>query len=368
MLEGIKILAADDDDMSLEMLTSILGSQGALCTAVANGREAMDRLESDPDIDIVLLDLQMPVMDGFEVLAQCKGNPYLCDIPVIVMAANHLEKLKSLKLGADDFLAKPYDLEELELRISRLMQSQQHVQAAKQAKREFLAIASHELRTPMLQITALSGLLDDKELGDEQRELVNQLKLATGGLTAIVSDILNYVQLDHGSSKTLMEPFSLRATVQGALDAGKQAADEKYMQLVLSLDDEVSDALNGPSFYLYKVISILVTNAIRFSSGGSVRIAIREESLGKHSSQFYCSVNDEGESIPASFHDRIFEPFVQLDSSESRRFEGLGLGLAIAKRMVELIGGTIYLKSSSGVGNSFNFSFLCDLQGAADIS
>lgn len=362
MLQGIKIIAADDDEMSLEMLGTILVSQGVDCTQVINGREAMEALESNPEVDILLLDLQMPVMDGFEVIAQCKGNPYLSDIPIIVLAADHNEKLKALKLGADDFIAKPYDLEELELRIIKLVQSRRLAQSAKLAKNEFLAIANHELRTPMHQITGLAELLEGKRLAHEQHEIVDQLKQAAGNLTEIIRDIINYVQLDHGSARSAAEPFSLRATVQGALESQLTMADRGGITFKLSIADEVADALNGPAFYVYKIFSILAENAVGFSPPGEVAVAIREESFGSHDSRFHCSVRDHGIGIPEDFREKIFEPFVQVDSSSTREVGGIGIGLAIAKRMVELMGGTIGVRDNEGGGSSFEFSFQCHRQ------
>jgi signal transduction histidine kinase len=364
MLQGIRALVVDDDEMSLEMLATILGSQGVLCTVATNGREALDVLETNANTDILLLDLQMPVMDGFEVLAHCKGNPYLSDIPIIVMAANRDEKLNALKLGADDFLAKPYDLEELELRITRLIRSRRSAQSATKAKIEFLSVASHELRTPLHQITGLASILDSMSPGEEQKEFVQQLKHSAENLIGIIRDILNYVQLDHGSARASVEPFSLRATVQGALDSLMNNQGKDRSRIALDIPEGISDALNGPSFYIYKVFSILIDNAIKFSPVGEVRIAIREESFGVSESRFSCSVADHGSGISLELNDKIFEPFVQADSSETRRFGGIGLGLAIAKRMVELMGGTISVTNNESGGSTFNFSFHCNLQEA----
>jgi signal transduction histidine kinase len=309
----------------------------------------------------MLLDLQMPIMDGFEVLSYCKGSACLSEIPVIVLTADRLEKLNSLKLGADDFLAKPYDVEELELRVTKLIQSRRLLQSAKRSKNEFLTIARNELRTPMLTITNLTELLDGNGLTVEQQKIVDQLKQATGSLTGIFKDILNFVQLDHQAASSIVEPFSLRSAVKDALESQRESAGKNETRLKFQIADTVSDDLNGPSFYVYKVCDILVENAVKFSPAGSeVSIAIKEESLGKHSSRFCCTVRDQGIGIPAEFHNSIFEPFVQVGASPGGKQGGIGLGLAIAKRMVELMGGTICVKSKKNKGSSFIFSFKCD--------
>jgi signal transduction histidine kinase len=360
MLHGIQAIIADDDEMSRAMLSLTLGEHGVLCTAVANGSEALDALNSNPNTDIVLLDIQMPVMDGFEVLSHYKGNPYLSGIPVIVLTANHAEKIKSLKLGADDFLAKPYDLEELKLRIIKLVHSCRLAQSSKRAKKDFLSIASHELRTPLNHIMGLAEILNDEPIGSEQREIIGLLKHATSELTNVISDILNYAQLDHGALGTL-EVFSLRGAVERALTAQERVAERKGIQLTCCIADDVSDALYGPTFLVQKVFFILLDNAVKFASKGEIRVTVREESLGKHNSRFYCSVSDPGIGIPAAFHTKIFEPFTQVDSSTTRNYNGIGLGLALAKRMVEQMDGTISVASDEGQGSSFTFSFRCEL-------
>jgi signal transduction histidine kinase len=367
MLQGIHAIIADDDAMSLEMLSSTLSRQGVQCTAATNGREALSALESKPNTDIVLLDIQMPVMDGFEVLSQYKGNPYLSHIPVIVLAANHDEKLKSLKLGADDFLAKPYDLEELELRIIKLVQSRRLAQSSKKAKKEFLAIASHELRTPLTHIMGLTELLDDEHIGKEQREIISLLKHATGALTSVISDILNYAQLDHGSVSTI-DLFSLRGVMDAVFSIQRAKAEKKGIRLELSMVDEISDVLLGPSFFVQKIFSILLDNAIKFTTKGEIRVTVNEEYLSKRNSRFHCSVSDTGMGIPAEFHNKIFEPFVQVDSSTTRSFDGIGLGLALARRMVEQMGGTIGVTNSECQGSCLNFSFCCNLHESSTVN
>jgi signal transduction histidine kinase len=367
MLLEFKVLVVEDEETSREMLSAMLEYNGALCTTAINGKEAMEVLEFNPDIDIVLLDLHMPVMDGFEVLVQLKNNPYLNDIPVIVLASDHQEKIKSLKLGADDFLPKPYNPEELELRISKLVSSRRKAQSAKHAKNEFLSMVSHELRTPTYNITELADLLEGENLENEQRERIKLMKEKIGSLSSTIDDILSYVQLDHGAASTIVEHFSLRATTQTALESQEDAARIKGIKLSLNIADDVSDRLDGPSLYVHKVLSILIGNALKFSSHGDVLIEIIEEPLGEFSSRFCCRVRDQGPGIPTDFSEKIFEPFVQVERDGGRGHEGIGLGLAIAQRMVKLMGGNISVKNNQYSGSSFNFSFHCNLHGTAEL-
>jgi signal transduction histidine kinase len=187
------------------------------------------------------------------------------------------------------------------------------------------------------------------------------LKEATANLTTTITDILNYVNLDQGSLSTAVEPFSLRDMVKIAIESQIDRATNNGITFECSIADDVADALVGSSLYVSRVFGILIENAVKFSSDGAIRIIIREEQLGRFGSRFICTISDQGGGIPAEFHEKIFEPFVQVDSSNSREFNGIGLGLAIAKRLAEQMGGTITVQNNEGKGSSFNLTFYCHL-------
>lgn len=363
MQEGIRLLAVDDDEMSLEMLTSILSSLGIQCTKAANGREAIEILASGRDIDILLTDIEMPEMSGIEVVSQCRLNPFLKDLPIVVLASNRDEKIKALKSGADDFLAKPYDLEELEIRISRLIGARQQAQLAKRAKNDFLAVASHELRTPLQTIAGLSGMLDIEGMSIEQQEIISNIKKTNWGLAETIRNIISFVQLDEGATSAVHGEFSLREMVRDAIKLEEELAATHGNNLLLNIVDTVSDTLIGVPFYLHKVLTILIENAIKFSMGGTIHITINEERIDAVQSRIICSVSDCGIGIPAEFLAKVFEPFVQVEGPETRKYGGIGLGLAVAKRMVELMGGTINVQSEPGAGSLFKFTFLSQVEG-----
>jgi len=198
MLQGINIIAVDDDRLSLDMLVTILDIQGANCITATNGREVLEALAANPDTDIVLMDLQMPEMDGFEVLSYCKNRPDLCEIPVIIMTATPREKIKALELGADDFLSKPYNLEELKLRIAKQLRSRRQTQQIRQENRDFFSDASHKVRNPLHQILGLTELLQSEQLTTGQQEIVNLLADSVGSLQTIITDILSTIR-DNGT-------------------------------------------------------------------------------------------------------------------------------------------------------------------------
>lgn len=214
----------------------------------------------------------------------------------------------------------------------------------------------------MNQITGLAELLDSKDLGDKQREVVDELKHSVGNLAKVITDILNYVQLGNGMPNSRTEPFSLRTTLNDVFDSMKDTADKKGIKLSLDIPNGITDALYGTSTYVRKIFETLIENALKFSSEGEVHVEIQEKSSGWHGTGFCCSVSDQGIGIPLELQEKIFEPFVQVNSSYTRNYEGIGLGLAITKRMVELMGGTISVVSNVNAGSSFNFTFFCDVR------
>lgn len=360
MLEGIKLLAVDDEQMSLEMLSAMMTSQGVACLTASDGRESLSVLAAHPETEIMLLDIQMPGMDGLEVIRQCRQNPCLKDLPIIVISADHVEKLQALKLGANDYLTKPFHMEELELRVSKLVMSHRKTRCAKKAKDEFLSVASHELRTPMHKIIGLSELLGDGMIADDLRqECISNLKDATWELTGTIKNILDYARLDYGAGEAVTGEFSIRAIVQDALDQLQEAALANGNRLILEIEGGMNDTVDGTPYYLHRSLTSLVQNAVKFSSGGDVTITINKQHQGRVHSRYSCRVSDHGRGIPAEFHERIFEPFFQVDYSSTREHGGMGLGLALAKRMVELMGGAIAVRSEPGGGSSFTFTFFC---------
>ena len=362
MLEGFNILVAEDEVMSLEMLVSMLRGQGASCTGVTDGGAAIEHLLANPSTDILLLDLQMPVKGGFEVLAECKGNPLLCDVPILVLTVNREEKLRALKLGADDFLPKPYDQEELELRIVKFVQARRRAEVTRQAKTEFLSLVSHELRTPIQTLTGISELLNFHDLDSNQKELVKCLKDSAYALSDTVANIVNYVQLGEHLVRVDNKLFSLRAAVGEVVDNLKESGDEKGNEIVITIDEATADSLIGPVTQFSNCLDLLVKNAIKFSNGGQITIAVRAGVEQPGVLRVFCSVADQGIGIPEEFREKIFEPFVQVDSSSTRVYQGIGIGLALVRRLVEQMRGEVKLTSTLGAGSTFEFSCLCEVR------
>jgi signal transduction histidine kinase/CheY-like chemotaxis protein len=239
---------------------------------------------------------------------------------------------------------------ELEERVAK--RTEQLVIADK-AKSTFLANASHELRTPMNGIIGMADLLCQTDLTTEQREFTNTLMLCAQQMLALINNILDYSKIEAGRMEQDPEPFGVRALVTSVEAMMRESARIKNIDFVVEIDSEVPQTLIGDSVKIVQILSNLVSNAIKFTVAGQVRIHVQHLDPSGH---VRFTVEDTGIGINPGDTGKIFTAFTQADASTTRRFGGTGLGLAISKQLVELMGGTISVESLPGVGSTFCFT------------
>lgn len=383
-----------DDDIIIRMFArEALEQAGWVVEEAENGREACAAFQQSPP-DVVLLDVMMPEMDGFQTCAALRQLPGGEHTPILIMTGlDDFESItKAYDAGATDFIVKPLNamlltnrirymvranqvLQELRASEATLTQARDAAMEGARLKSEFLATMSHEIRTPMNGVLGMTDWLLETDLTPEQLDCAQTIRSSGDSLMVIINDILDFSKIESGKLSLELLDFDLPKFIDRVLALFAERAQRKGLLLHSHIADNVPAALCGDPTRLQQVLSNLLANAIKFSDRGTVSLLVdldqrppeqrlefpvttygETSSNAEHITHVRFSVVDSGIGIAPSAFATLFQPFVQADGSTTRKYGGTGLGLAICKQLVELMGGHIGAESAPGSGSIFRFT------------
>ena len=364
---GGMVLVVDDDAGNRDLLSRRLILQGHTVRTVENGPAAL-RLMRETAFDVVLLDVMMPDMDGYEVLRHIKTDEQLQHIPVVMISAlNEVQSVvRCIEAGAEDYLPKPFNPTLLRARIGACLDKKrgrdretalfEQVQAnykrlveVEKLRDDMRNMIVHDLRTPLTAVIVGVEMLEkDGTLTESQHEMMS---IAAGGgktLLGMINDLLDVEKMESGATLLQYTELSAAELVTRAIGQIATLAEAAGTTVDTAIEAELRP-FRGDESKLVRTLVNLIANAIKFAPAGTVTVSATDDGAG--SMRF--TVRDTGAGIPAEAFDRIFEKFGQLDP---RSRVGTGLGLAFCKLAVEAHGGRIQVESTPGAGSSFSFT------------
>lgn len=367
-----KVLIVDDRIENILALERIIRRLDVDIYKTQKGSDAISLLLSN-DFAIVLLDVNMPDIDGFQVAEIIRRNEELRHVPIVFITGEDKDNpylFKGYELGAVDILFKPVIPEILLSKIKvfidvyterKAIEKQKEIaETDALTKSNFLANMSHEIRNPMNSIIGMGDALLDTDLTEQQRKYVESFQRACEHLLYIINDILDYSKIESGEILIENKSFNVFELIESIIMMLSFEAEGKGLKLTSKIDQSIPRVLHGDPHRIQQVIINFMTNAIKFTPKGKVSLIVEKKQDGSNDDtenmlELVFAVEDTGIGIQEQNLQKIFERFKQESSSTEIEFGGTGLGLSISKELVDLMGGELSVSSEVGKGTRFDF-------------
>ena len=375
-----KILIVDDNVSNILVIEELLGDLDVELIRAKSGLEAIEKAKQQ-EFALILMDVQMPGMDGFETVEIIRQDEKTLLLPIIYITAIYNEnyyRTKGIKTGAVDFITKPIipDLfigkvtlfvnlykqrMILEQEVQKRKEAEEEMKLARdlarqaaQSKQLFLSTMSHEIRTPLNAIVNTAKLLKEENPRDDQIEDIEILEFSAENLLHLINDILDFSKIDAGKIEFEAIEFEIRKLMNGIHQSFDYQATSKEITLEFTVAQDVPVVIIGDSARLSQILINIVGNAIKFTEKGKVLVEAALLAKRGNLVDLVLRVSDSGIGIPEDKIHFVFESFTQASSSTTRKYGGTGLGLAITKKLVEMQGGSIEVKIREGEGSIFS--------------
>jgi hypothetical protein len=380
-----RILIVDDVADNRIILRRRFERKGYEIVEAESGKGCLQAIEGEDAFDVVLLDVMMPDMNGLDVLRKIREKHTAADLPVIMVTGKteSTDIVEALTAGANDYITKPVDFavalarvttqvgrrqaeeqvrranemlsrvnEDLERKIAErtehLRVATVEAQSANKAKDEFLVIVSHELRTPLNGMIGMGQMLAKTDLNDQQRKLAGIINASAEQLHGVVADLLDTLDLTAGGVILHPQACDLGKLIEDAVRPAAGKAADKGLAFKVDVDRKAQGAVDVDPHRLSQILGKILDNAVKFTEAGEVRLKVARDG-----DRVVLEVSDTGVGFDEDAATRMFKPFEQADGSMTRKFGGVGLGLAICSGLVDLMKGELTAEGKPGKGAAF---------------